>query len=212
MRSRMAKGERLPVGSLETWAKTYGCVGADWSLRISHFGAPPRFVIATVQPGGALPSGAVSKLITVPVEAPKPKANNQVRVFIGCAPGRIVQEQYHPYLPSILSQCEPYGGVDPLAAHPAPFTPFRPMPDGHDHYIGRTPVGLYRPCYVPIALSTVYPSAFPTKITASGRSPTLTFRTTSCSPSLVSVGNVPPDGVSSESTTGWAVPELLLCS
>src|SRR4051794_8427463 len=53
-------------------------------------------------------------------------------------------------------------------------------------------------------------SAFPATMIAMGRSPTLTFRTVSCSPSLVTAGNVEPEGGSSEKTAAWAVPVVLL--
>src|SRR5260370_391624 len=64
----------------------------------------------------------------------------------------------------------------------------------------------------PQHLNQLYPSALPTTMIARGRSPTFTFSTTSWSPSLVTTGNVEPEGGSREKTAGWGVPEVLLSS
>src|SRR5205807_2474569 len=53
-------------------------------------------------------------------------------------------------------------------------------------------------------------SALPATMIAIGRSPTLTLRTVSCSPSLVTAGNVEPEGGSREKTAACAVPLVLL--
>src|SRR4051794_17522921 len=53
-------------------------------------------------------------------------------------------------------------------------------------------------------------SALPATMIAIGRSPTLAFRTISCSPSLVTAGKVLPEGGSREKTAAWAVPLVLL--
>src|SRR5262252_1159111 len=60
--SSMASGNRPSVGSLEVCASTLGLLGAVGSFSTSHLGAPPLWVIVTVQPGGAAPGWAESKL------------------------------------------------------------------------------------------------------------------------------------------------------
>src|ERR1035437_4800618 len=52
------------------------------SLTISHCGASPWLVMATVHSGGVLPNGPSSKLTTLPVAAVKPKASSQLNILI----------------------------------------------------------------------------------------------------------------------------------
>src|SRR5205809_7787478 len=96
---RIAIGKRSPIGSAATCASTYGWVGADPSLRISHCGARPWLVMLTVHSGGVLPSGPVSKLITFPVDANRAKATVQPKLFMQ-TPGRDGASLSHPYLHS----------------------------------------------------------------------------------------------------------------
>src|SRR5579859_4384890 len=60
--SRMARGKRPSVGSLESCASAFGLLGAVSSGRTSHLGAPPAWVIVDVQPCGSAPVGLESKL------------------------------------------------------------------------------------------------------------------------------------------------------
>src|SRR5215813_5242546 len=60
----MTSGKRPAVRSVETCASTFGLLGAESSLRTSHFGGSPVCVMATLQPGGATPGVASSKRIT----------------------------------------------------------------------------------------------------------------------------------------------------
>ena len=60
--SRMARGKRPSVGSLESCASTFGLLGAVLSGRTSHLGEPPAWVIVDVQPGEIAPVGSESKL------------------------------------------------------------------------------------------------------------------------------------------------------
>src|ERR1017187_4134612 len=80
--SKIASGERALLPSVETWASTLGWVGAVRSLTISQRGAAPVSVIETVQPGGVLPSGKVSKLITLPAGASRLNDNSHASAFI----------------------------------------------------------------------------------------------------------------------------------
>src|ERR1017187_7161763 len=80
--SKIASGERPLLPPVETWASTLGWVGAVRSLTISQRGAAPVSVIETVQPGGVLPSGKVSKLITLPAGASRLNDNSHASAFI----------------------------------------------------------------------------------------------------------------------------------
>src|SRR6266851_6373472 len=75
--SRMARGKRPSVGSLESCASTFGLLGAELSGRTSHLGAPPAWVIVDVQPGGSAPIGSESKLkISAPAWLVKPASKS----------------------------------------------------------------------------------------------------------------------------------------
>src|ERR1019366_9302944 len=63
VRSQMASGKRPAVWSVETCARTFGLLGAESSLSTSHLGAPPVWVIATIQPAGTAPTVMLSKLM-----------------------------------------------------------------------------------------------------------------------------------------------------